>query len=144
MAQDWKSLVSLLPDEKVVLEKRGNLLNLKRRPYSILGSFILTSIRVIGVAYDIERKGFWLRKKEFLGYGSVLFEVDLEEIDSHHVVNTGYGPILTVNRRPRIYPTEKWDIGFGQEQIHVLNELIEIEREISAAISKRMEFKARQ
>jgi len=144
MAQDWKSLVSLLPEEKVILEKRGNLLNLKRRPYSILGSFVLTNMRAIGVAYDIERKGFLLRRKEFLGYGSVLFEVDLEEIDTHHVVNTGYGPILTVNRRPRIYPTEKWDIGFGQERIHVLNELLEIDREISKAISKRRELKTRQ
>ena len=71
----------------------------------------------------------------------MLFEVDLEEVDTHHVVNTGYGPILTINRRPRIYPTEKWDIGFGQEQIHVLNELVEIDREISAAISRRRELK---
>jgi hypothetical protein len=144
MAQNWKKLVSLSPDEKVILEKRGNLLNLKRRPYSILGSFVLTSIRVIGVSYDIERKGFLLRKKEFLGYGSVQFEIDLGEVDTHHVVNSGYGPILTMNRRPRIYPAEKWDIGFGQEKIQILNELIEIDREISNAISERIKSKTKQ
>jgi hypothetical protein len=146
MSQDWRSLVTLLPDEKAIVEKQGELyIRGEMREGAVHdpldGTIILTDKRIIGLINKTKSKHFWSSNKVFLGYVRVYFEINLEDIDSYRTLKTLRGYILAISKKPRLYSDEIFDVGFGQRSIKggELQSLNGIYRELSAAILESRE-----
>jgi hypothetical protein len=99
---DWRQLVSLFPDEKVIHEVSWVECYTEMAGKYGDGRLILTTRRIMHINY--RTTGFWTTK--FAGFDSVTFEISLDEVETFHLSEDTIG----LKKRGGLYPGAHVDI----------------------------------
>jgi len=125
--KDWKTFISLIPNEKVIL------VDTESRFYpgaSILESYdgclVFTNKRLIGLSKKY--KGIF--SKKYVGFGKVLFEFYLDDID-FITVSDKRNTALKIRKKIRLYSDKEYDLGI---ELETRSRLINFQKDLSSAI----------